>query len=156
MYCISCCHASPSILLFISLDRISHLMPFLLSGWLLTDVQVNNITTPRDSHRYITSALIFFFFLHFFHPSWQAGWSRPFPSDKVTPYQTSIHKWVFTYKILPSSFAGWQIENVEETVTVLFSGRTTTFLSIVQKVPQTLDASRWCSQNMGWFSYCWD
>ncbi len=58
----SCCHAHPSILLFISMGQVSHLAPFLLSGWLLTNVQVNNITTLHDTHGhiYITSALLFF------------------------------------------------------------------------------------------------
>ncbi len=70
----SCYHAQPSILLFISMGRVSHLTPTLLSGWLLTNRQVNNITTLHDTHIYITSALLFFlFFLHFFHSPWQAG-----------------------------------------------------------------------------------
>ncbi len=58
----SCCHAQPSILLFISMGRVSLLTPSLLSGWLLTNVQVNNITTLHDTHKhlYITSALLFF------------------------------------------------------------------------------------------------
>jgi hypothetical protein len=58
----SCCHAQPSILLFISMGWVSHLMPSLLSGWLLTNVQVNNITTLYDTHGhiYITSAILFF------------------------------------------------------------------------------------------------
>jgi hypothetical protein len=46
----SCCHVQPSILLFISKGRVSHLTPSLLSGWLLTNVQVNNITTLHDTH----------------------------------------------------------------------------------------------------------
>jgi hypothetical protein len=48
-----CCHVQPSILLFISMGRVSHLMPSLLSGWLLTNVQVNNITTLHDTHGHI-------------------------------------------------------------------------------------------------------
>ncbi len=61
------------------MDRVSHLTPSLLSGWLLTNVQ------------YITSALLFFFssfFLHFFNLSWQAGWSRPFLSDTGPKWST--------------------------------------------------------------------
>ncbi len=58
----SCCHAHPSILLFISMGRVSHLTPSLLSWWLLKNVQVNNITLLYDSHGhiYITLALLFF------------------------------------------------------------------------------------------------
>ncbi len=87
---ISCCHASLSILVF--LDRVSHLVPSLLSRWLLTNVQVNNTTTLYDTHEHtyihhigITILLSSFllFFLHFFHLSWQAGWSWPFRSDTV-------------------------------------------------------------------------
>jgi hypothetical protein len=48
--CISCCHASPSILLFIPTDWVSHLTPSLLSRWLLTNVQINNTTTLHDTH----------------------------------------------------------------------------------------------------------
>ncbi len=59
--CIFCCHVPPSISLCIPTDRVSHLMLSLLSGWLLTNVQVNNITTLHDTHIYITSALLFFF-----------------------------------------------------------------------------------------------
>jgi hypothetical protein len=36
----SCCHAQPSILLFISMGQVSHPTPSLLSGWLLTNAQV--------------------------------------------------------------------------------------------------------------------
>jgi hypothetical protein len=58
----SCCHAQPSILLFISMGRVSHLTPSLLSWWLLTNVQVNIITLLYDTHGhiYITLALLFF------------------------------------------------------------------------------------------------
>jgi hypothetical protein len=76
----SCYHAQPSILLFISVVLVSHQMPSSLSGWLLTNVQVNNITTLHDTHghRYIhhIGITILLFFLHFFQPSWQAGWFR--------------------------------------------------------------------------------
>ncbi len=58
---------------------------FLLSGWLLTNVQVNNITMLHDicAHMYThhIGITILLFLLHFFHSSWQAGWSGPFPSD---------------------------------------------------------------------------
>ncbi len=50
--CIHCCHVSSSILLFIPTERVSHLNPLLLSGWLLTNVQVNNTTTLHDTHRH--------------------------------------------------------------------------------------------------------
>jgi hypothetical protein len=46
----SCYHAQPSILLFISVGWVSHLMPSLLSGWLLTNVQVNNIIMLHNTH----------------------------------------------------------------------------------------------------------
>ncbi len=32
------------------MDRVSHITPSLLSGWLLTNVQVNNTTTLHDTH----------------------------------------------------------------------------------------------------------
>jgi hypothetical protein len=58
---------------------------FLLSGWLLTNVQVNIITKLHDicAHMCIhhISITILLFFLHNFHYSWKAGWPRPFPSD---------------------------------------------------------------------------
>jgi hypothetical protein len=49
----SCYHAQPSILLFISMGRVSHLTLSLLSGWLLNNVQVNNIMTLHDTHGHI-------------------------------------------------------------------------------------------------------
>ncbi len=56
---------------------------FLLSGWLLTNVQVKNITTLLNicAHIYIhhIGITILLFFLHIFHSSWQTGWYRPFP-----------------------------------------------------------------------------
>jgi hypothetical protein len=83
----SCYHAQPSILLFISVGQVSHLTPSLLSGWLLTNVQVNNITTLHDTHghTYIhhIGITILLSSVHFFYSSWQAGWFRPFPSDTV-------------------------------------------------------------------------
>jgi hypothetical protein len=83
----SCYHAQPSILLFIPMGRVSHLMPSLLSGWLLTNVQVNNLITLHDTHghTYIhhIGITILLFFLHFFYSPWQAGWFRPFPSDTI-------------------------------------------------------------------------
>jgi hypothetical protein len=51
--CISCYHVQPSILLLILTDRFSHLTPSLLSGWLLTDIQVNNLTTLHNTHGHI-------------------------------------------------------------------------------------------------------
>jgi hypothetical protein len=63
-----CYHAQPSILLFISVGRVSHLMPSLLSGWLLTNVQVNNIRTlPTHGHTYmhhIGITILLFFLLY--------------------------------------------------------------------------------------------
>ncbi len=41
---------SPSILLFVPMDWVSHLTPSLLSGQLLTNVQENNITTLHDTN----------------------------------------------------------------------------------------------------------
>jgi hypothetical protein len=46
------CHGSSSILLFVSTDRVSHPTPSLRSRRLLTNVQVNNITTLHDTHIY--------------------------------------------------------------------------------------------------------
>ncbi len=70
----SCYHAQPSILLFISLGQVSHLTPSLLSGWLLTNVQVNNIIMLHDTHGHIyihhIGITILLFFLHFFHSLW--------------------------------------------------------------------------------------
>ncbi len=92
----SCCHVQPSILLFISVGQVSHLTPSLLSGWLLTNVQENNITTLHDTHAHIyTSHRHYYsssFFLHFFHSFWQAGWFRPFSSDTVTVNSIKIIK----------------------------------------------------------------
>jgi hypothetical protein len=64
------------ILLFIATVQVSH--PCLpLSGWLLTNIQVNIITTLHDMRHtciYITLALIFiFFFLYIFYFPGQAG-----------------------------------------------------------------------------------
>jgi hypothetical protein len=59
------CTGPPSILLFVPTDRVSHLTPSLLSGQLLTNVQVNNTAALHDTHghTYIhqKSALLFFF-----------------------------------------------------------------------------------------------
>jgi hypothetical protein len=44
------CPGPTSILLFAPTDRVSHLTPPLLSGRLLTNVQVNNIATLHDTH----------------------------------------------------------------------------------------------------------
>jgi hypothetical protein len=77
---------------------------FLLSGWLLTNVQVNNITTLHDvcAHMYIhhIGITILFFFLHLFQSSWQAGWSRPFPLDtfSIATFQRNNYK-IDTIKI---------------------------------------------------------
>jgi hypothetical protein len=61
---------------------------FLLSGWLLTNVQVNNTTALHEkcAHMYIhhIGITILLFFLYIFHSSWQADWSRPIPSDTLT------------------------------------------------------------------------
>ncbi len=66
---------------------------FLLSGWLLANVQVNNRTTLKDiyAHMYIhhIDITILLSFLHIFHSSQQAGWSRPFPSDTL-PFTSSF------------------------------------------------------------------
>jgi hypothetical protein len=48
----SCYHAHPNILLFIFLGWVSHLMPSLLSGWLLTNVQVNGIIKLHNTHKH--------------------------------------------------------------------------------------------------------
>ncbi len=45
-------HSSSSILLFVPMERVSHPTPSLRSGWLLTNVQVNNITTLHDTQGY--------------------------------------------------------------------------------------------------------
>jgi hypothetical protein len=63
----SCYHAQPSILLFISMGRVSHLTPSLLSGWLLTEV--NNITTLHDTHGHTYKHHIGITILLFFHTS---------------------------------------------------------------------------------------
>ncbi len=61
------CPSPFSILLFVQTDRVSHLTPSLLSGRLLTNVQVNNITTLHDTlgytyihHISITILLLFY------------------------------------------------------------------------------------------------
>jgi hypothetical protein len=54
------CPGPPSIVLFVPMDRVSHLTPSLLSERLLTNVQVNNTSALHDTHLYITLALLFF------------------------------------------------------------------------------------------------
>ncbi len=49
--------------------------------------------THMDTHIYITSALLFF--LHLFHSSWQAGWSRSFPSDTLIPVLQFLYSLTF-------------------------------------------------------------
>jgi hypothetical protein len=44
------CPGPPSILLFVPMDRVSHLTPSLLSGQLLINVQVNNTAALHDTH----------------------------------------------------------------------------------------------------------
>jgi hypothetical protein len=74
----SCCHAQPGSLLFITPAQVSHLVP-LLSGWLLTNVQVNIITTLHKSWNtcmyihYISIIVYSFFFFTHLPFSW-AGW----------------------------------------------------------------------------------
>ncbi len=59
----SCCHTQPSIWLFIATAQVSHLAPSAtVSGWLLTNVQVNITTMLHDTWHtciYITLALQF-------------------------------------------------------------------------------------------------
>jgi hypothetical protein len=83
---VSCCLSQ--------MNQVSHLSPSLLSGWLLTNVQVNNITALYDTHghayticTYNTAALLFFFlpfFSYFLQLSWQASWPRPCRYDTIT------------------------------------------------------------------------
>ncbi len=71
------CSGPPGILLFVPTDQVSHLTPSLLTGWLLTNVQLNNMATLHGTfttyiytshcHYYPSSSL------YFFHSSWQAG-----------------------------------------------------------------------------------
>ncbi len=64
---VSCCLSQ--------MGRVSHLTPSLLSGWLLTNVQVNNTTTLYDTqgHTYIhhigITILLFFFLFTLLPPS---------------------------------------------------------------------------------------
>ncbi len=86
----SCCHAQPSILLFIVTGQVSHLAPS-ESGWLLTNVQVNITTTLYDTWHTCTyihhiSITIHFFFLHIFHSSWLAGCPRPIMLAAIRPH----------------------------------------------------------------------
>jgi hypothetical protein len=72
----SCYHAQPSILLFISMGRVSHLTPSLLPGLFLTNVQVNNITTLHDTHGHTFIHHIgITFLLLFLHYKYFRGWS---------------------------------------------------------------------------------
>ncbi len=64
----------------------------LLSGWLLTNVQVNITTAIYDTEHtliYITLLLLFMFFLHFFHSSGQAG-CPPFSLSVTVPIHWNI------------------------------------------------------------------
>jgi hypothetical protein len=83
------CSGPPSVLLFAQMDQVSHSASSLLTGWLLTNVQVNNMAalhdTCTDTHAVYTSHYYYYSFssLYFFHSLWHAGWLRPFPSDTV-------------------------------------------------------------------------
>ncbi len=58
----SCCHAQLNIWLFIATVQVSHTQHLLLSGWLLTNVQVNITTMLHDTWHtciYITLVLLF-------------------------------------------------------------------------------------------------
>jgi hypothetical protein len=94
---VSCYHAQPSILLFISMGRVSHLMPSLLSGWLLTNVQENNIIKLHDTHGHTyvhqIGITILLFFLHFFRSPWRTGW---FPMYSYVS-EDKFDKILFTY-----------------------------------------------------------
>ncbi len=75
------CPGSPSTLLFVLTERVSQLTSSLLSGQLLTNVQVNNMAALHDTHIYTSHQYYYSSSsLHFFHSSWQASWHRPFPS----------------------------------------------------------------------------
>ncbi len=54
-------------MLFVPIDQVSHLTPSLLSGWLLTNVQVNNTAMLHDTHghtykHHIGIAILLLFF----------------------------------------------------------------------------------------------
>jgi hypothetical protein len=84
------------------------LNPFIADWGLLTNVQVNNMamlhgtyTTHIDtSHRYYYSSST----LYFFHSLWQAGWSRPFPSDTILYY---LCAYLLTERML--QIRGWSL-----------------------------------------------
>jgi hypothetical protein len=70
-YSVSCCLSK--------MDRVSHLTPSLLPGWLLTNVIVNNTTTLYDTHghtyiHHIGITILLFFFLLILLPPFLAGW----------------------------------------------------------------------------------
>jgi hypothetical protein len=76
------CPGPPSILLFVPTDRISHLTPSLLSGRLLTNVQVNNTAALHDTHghRYIHHISITIFLLFYTSSTFLGRSSGPDPS----------------------------------------------------------------------------
>jgi hypothetical protein len=88
------CSGTPGVLLFAPTDQVSHLTPSLQTGWLLTNVQVNNMamlhgtftTHIYTSHCYYYSSSS----LYFFHSLLQAGWPRPFPSDAPGIYRCGL------------------------------------------------------------------
>ncbi len=101
----SCYHAQPSILLFISVGWVSHLMPSLLSGWLLTNVQVNNITMLHNTHGHtyiqhigITILLFFSYSVSTYCPQTIVVYSLVYPAytascthNRPSPRQNSSH-----------------------------------------------------------------
>jgi hypothetical protein len=102
-------------LLFVPMDWVSHLTPSLLSRQLLTNVQVNNITTLHDTHKhtYIHTSHRHYYssssLLDFFHPSWQAGWPRPFPTIQKKVTQCFLIWFMLTANIQNVQYKEWPL-----------------------------------------------
>jgi hypothetical protein len=82
----SCCHAQPGVQLFMTTVQVSP-QRLLLSGWLLTNVQVNITTALHDTGHtciYITLVLLFMFFFTFLPLFW-AGWLSSIPFVRYLP-----------------------------------------------------------------------
>ncbi len=91
----SCCHAQPSILLFIAKGQVSHVAPSAI--WVAfnscTSKHHNNVTRHTVcAHMYIhhISITTFLFFVHIFHSSWQAGWPQPIASATILNEQVQL------------------------------------------------------------------
>jgi hypothetical protein len=114
----SWCQAQPGVKLFMTTVQVSpqHL---LLSGWLLTNEQVNIATALQDTghtHIYITLALLFLFFFFTLLLLFWAGWlsSIPFVRYKNTaiPIQNVQVLTFFFVRVHFTYFFTWPLHSI--------------------------------------------